>query len=99
MFAPVGRMAFSNYLSQSLIMASLFYMPWGPHLYGQWGPGMLWAAVGGVWLLQLVWSPLWLSRFQMGPLEWLWRCLTYGRRVPLLKRAEAAPVAARGSMA
>ncbi len=85
-FAPVGRMAFSNYLSQSLIMASLFYMPWGPQLYGQWGPGMLWAAVGGIWLLQLVWSPLWLSRFQMGPLEWLWRCLTYGRIVPLLKR-------------
>lgn len=84
-FAPVGRMAFSNYLSQSLIMASLFYMPWGPQLYGQWGPGMLWAAVGGIWLLQLVWSPLWLSRFHMGPLEWLWRCLTYGRRVPLRK--------------
>ncbi len=85
-FAPVGRMAFSNYLSQSLIMASLFYMPWGPRLYGEWGPAMLWVAVGGVWLLQLIWSPLWLSRFQMGPMEWLWRCLSYGRRVPLLKR-------------
>ena len=85
-FAPVGRMAFSNYLSQSLIMASLFYMPWGPRLYGEWGPGMLWFAVGGVWLLQLIWSPLWLSRFQMGPMEWLWRCLSYGRWVPLLKR-------------
>ena len=82
---PVGRMAFTNYLSQSIIMASLFYMPWGPHLYARVDPGPLFAIVVGIWLLQLVWSPLWLSRFEMGPLEWVWRCLTYGRRVPLLK--------------
>lgn len=89
--APVGRMAFTNYLTQSLIMASLFYLPWGPHLFGDtaWGPGRLWIAVGAIWALQLIWSPLWLSRFQMGPLEWLWRCLTYGRRVPLSKPAGA----------
>ena len=86
LFAPVGRMAFTNYLTQSLIMASLFYMPWGPRLYGQIEPGMLWAFIGGVWVLQLVWSPLWLSRFEMGPLEWVWRTLTYGRPAPLLKR-------------
>ena len=85
--APVGRMAFTNYLTQTLIMASLFYMPWGPMLYGKVEPAPLWGIVAGVWLLQLVWSPLWLSRFEMGPLEWVWRCLTYGRRVPLLKRA------------
>ncbi|WGM45314.1 hypothetical protein KOAAANKH_00176 [Brevundimonas sp. NIBR10] len=84
--APVGRMAFTNYLTQSILMASLFYMPWGPLLYGQWGPAMIWSAVGGIWILQLIWSPLWLSRFEMGPLEWIWRCLTYGRMVPLLKR-------------
>ncbi|RZJ05224.1 MAG: DUF418 domain-containing protein [Brevundimonas sp.] len=85
--APVGRMAFTNYLTQTLIMATLFYLPWGPHWFGDpyWGPGRLWALIGGVWVLQLIWSPLWLSRFQMGPLEWLWRCLTYGRRVPLRK--------------
>jgi uncharacterized protein len=85
--APVGRMAFTNYLTQSLIMASLFYMPWGPMLYGKIEPAPLWGIVAGVWLLQLIWSPLWLSRFEMGPLEWVWRCLTYGRRVVLLKRA------------
>lgn len=77
--APVGRMAFTNYLSQSLIMASLFYLPWGPKLMGQFGPAQLFLVVVGVWVLQLVWSPLWLSRFRMGPLEWLWRRLTYGR--------------------
>ncbi|MFJ6025777.1 DUF418 domain-containing protein [Brevundimonas sp. NPDC092305] len=87
--APVGRMAFTNYLTQTLIMATLFYMPWGPHWLGDpaWGPGRLWIVIGAIWVLQLIWSPLWLSRFQMGPLEWLWRCLTYGRRVPLTRPA------------
>ncbi|CAN5427370.1 DUF418 domain-containing protein [soil metagenome] len=85
--APAGRMAFTNYLTQTIIMASIFYMPWGPHLYGHVEPAGLWAIVAAIWLLQLIWSPLWLSRFEMGPLEWVWRCLTYGRRVPLLKQA------------
>ena len=90
--APVGRMAFTNYLTQTLIMATLFYLPWGPHLFGDpaWGPGQLWAAVGAIWIAQLIWSPLWLSVFQMGPLEWLWRCLTYGRMVPLRKAVDGA---------
>lgn len=83
--APVGRMAFTNYLSQSLIMASIFYLPWGPHLYGRVEPAGLWPLVVGVWALQLIWSPLWLARFEMGPLEWVWRCLTHRRRVRLLK--------------
>ncbi|MFC0634128.1 DUF418 domain-containing protein [Brevundimonas balnearis] len=87
-FAPVGQMAFTNYLSQSLIMASLFYLPWGPMWFGdeRFAPGGMWWVVGAVWLLQLVWSPLWLSRFEMGPLEWLWRGLTYGRLPPLRRR-------------
>lgn len=83
--APVGRMAFTNYLTQTLIMTTLFYMPWGPKWFGTMGPGQLWAVVGAVWLAQLVWSPLWLSVFRFGPFEWAWRCLTYGRAVPLLK--------------
>ena len=84
--APVGKMAFTNYLTQTMIMTSLFYMPWGPLLYGKVEPAPLWGIVGGIWLLQLIWSPLWLSVFEMGPLEWVWRCLTYGRSVPLLKQ-------------
>ncbi|MGZ9113922.1 MAG: DUF418 domain-containing protein, partial [Brevundimonas sp.] len=91
-FAPVGRMAFTNYLTQTLIMATLFYLPWGFHWFGDpaWGPGPLWTAVGAIWVAQLIWSPLWLSVFQMGPLEWLWRCLTYGRMVPIRKVAGGA---------
>ena len=84
---PVGQMAFTNYLTQTLIMVSLFYMPWGPLWYGTMGPGALWGVVGAVWLAQLIWSPLWLARFRMGPLEWLWRCLSYGRWIPLIRTA------------
>ena len=83
--APVGRMAFTNYLTQTLIMTFLFYLPGGPKWFGTMGQAELWAVVGGVWIAQLIWSPLWLSVFRMGPLEWVWRCLTYGRMVPLLK--------------
>lgn len=88
--APVGRMAFTNYLAQTLIMASLFYLPWGPMWFGsvEWGPAGLWTVVIAIWVLQLIWSPLWLSRFQMGPLEWLWRRLTYGHDIPLRKPAD-----------
>ena len=84
--AAAGRVAFSNYLTQSLIMTSIFYGGRGG-LMGEIDRPGLWAIVIAIWVLQLIWSPLWLSRFEMGPFEWVWRCLTYGRRVPLLKRA------------
>jgi uncharacterized protein len=83
-FAAAGRMAFTNYLSQSIIMTMIFYGGRGG-LMGQVDRPALWAIVIAIWALQLIWSPLWLSRFTMGPFEWVWRCLTYGRRVPLLR--------------
>ncbi len=45
------------------------------------------------WLLMLAWSKPWLARFRYGPLEWLWRCLTYGqrRRVPAPGHAQITP--------
>lgn len=87
MFVPVGRMAFTNYLTQTLIMVTLYYAPWGLMWFGTHSPVEMWQVVGAVWVAQLIWSPLWLSAFQMGPLEWVWRCLTYGRMVPLRKAA------------
>jgi uncharacterized protein len=90
--APVGRMAFSNYIAQSLIMTTLFLTGRGLGWYGRldWPEWSL--IVLGVWALQLIWSPLWLSRFTMGPLEWVWRRLSYGRAVPLSRAArEPAP--------
>ena len=86
---PVGRMAFTNYLTQTLIMVTLYYAPWGPMWFGTHHPAEMWMVVVAVWVAQLIWSPLWLSVFQMGPLEWVWRCLTYGRLVPIRKAAGA----------
>lgn len=88
--AAVGRMAFSNYILQSLIMTTIFWG--GGRGFGLWGEvdrPTLWAIVVGVWVLQLIWSPLWLSRFSMGPLEWLWRRLSYGRPIAIGKTAIA----------
>jgi uncharacterized protein len=88
--AATGRMAFTNYIAQSLIMTTIF---WRLGYFGEASRVDLWLVVGGVWLAQLIWSPLWLSVFAMGPLEWVWRCLTYKRRVPITKRKAAAAAA------
>lgn len=77
-----GRMAFSNYLGTSLLMALLF-QGWGLGRFGE--PGridMLQTVLAG-WIVMLAWSAPWLARFHHGPLEWLWRCLTYGKIFPL----------------
>jgi uncharacterized protein len=83
--AAAGRMAFTNYLAQSVIMTTLFY---GGRfaLMGQVDRPALWAIVIAVWAVQLAWSRWWLARFDYGPCEWAWRCLTLGRRVPLTRR-------------
>lgn len=87
--AAVGRMAFTNYLTQSLIMTTIFWGGRGFGLFGEVDRPTLWAIVLAVWALQLIWSPLWLLRFQMGPLEWIWRRLSYARPVRMKKEAAA----------
>jgi uncharacterized protein len=80
--ASVGRMAISNYLLQTLICTTLFY-GYGAGLYGRVG------AAGGILLtiaiyaLQIPLSVWWLRHFRFGPVEWLWRSLTYGQRQPM----------------
>lgn len=85
--APVGRMAFTNYIAQSLIMTTLFYGGRGLGLFGRLDWPEWTAIVAAIWVVQLIWSPLWLSRFNMGPLEWVWRRLSYGRPLPLRRTA------------
>jgi uncharacterized protein len=80
--AAVGRMALSNYLMQSILCTTLFY-GYGLGLYGTLDRVQLLGVVVGVWLLQLWYSPLWLRHFRYGPVEWLWRSLTYGGLQPL----------------
>lgn len=83
--AAVGRMAFTNYLSQSLIMTTIFWGGRGLGMFGEVDRPTLWAIVVAIWAAQLIWSPLWLARFKMGPLEWVWRRLSYGRVVEFTK--------------
>lgn len=90
--AAVGQMAFTNYLMQTIIMTTIFNGGRGLGLFGQVDRVELWGIVVGVWVLQLIWSPLWLSRYSMGPFEWVWRRLSYARPVTMAK----APAARRG---
>ncbi len=85
---PVGRMAFTNYLTQSLIMTVIFYGGRGPGLFGEVDRPGLAAIVASVWVLQIAWSHLWLARFSMGPFEWVWRSLVAKRALPLTRGAE-----------
>lgn len=76
-----GRMAFSNYIATSLVMIALFN-GWGLGLAGTVPPALLPLLVLATWLAMLIWSGAWLARYRQGPLEWLWRSLTDGRRRP-----------------
>lgn len=81
--AAAGRMAPTNHLTRSLVFATIFY---NLGLYGRVGAamGLLPTVALSVW---------WLRRFRFGPMEWLWRTLTYGRLRPT--RLHAAPAGAR----
>jgi uncharacterized protein len=80
--APVGRMALSLYLLQSLVSVWL-YDGWGLGLIGRLPSSRVAAISLGIFTLQAVLSHGWLSRFRFGPAEWLWRSLTYGRAQPM----------------
>ncbi|HQZ53134.1 MAG TPA: DUF418 domain-containing protein [Thermoflexales bacterium] len=84
--AAAGRMALSNYLMQSIVCTGIFYS-YGLGLYGQVGAFAGLALTFGLWIVQLIVSPLWLRAFKFGPMEWLWRSLTYGRRQPMRRSA------------
>jgi uncharacterized protein len=79
--AAVGRMALSNYLLQSLICTTVFYS-YGLGLFGKVGPAEGVAFAVGIYAVQIPLSVWWLRRFQFGPMEWLWRSLTYLRPLP-----------------
>ena len=80
--APIGRMAFTNYLMQSVIFGWLFY-GYGLGLFGKLGVAVALAIGTGVFILQVVLSAWWLRRFLYGPVEWLWRSAMYAKRQPL----------------
>ena len=80
--APVGRMALTNYLLQSILCTLIFYgygLGYFEQLPRAWQPLFVLA----VFIAQVLLSHWWLARFRFGPAEWLWRALTYGRMPPM----------------
>ncbi|RWZ55187.1 DUF418 domain-containing protein [Halobacillus fulvus] len=90
----VGRMSLSNYIFQSLFSFILFYSV-GFGLYGEVSPLFSMLIVLTVFTIQIALSKLWLKSFRYGPLEWLWRTLTYGKKQKL-KRIPAAASEEKG---
>ena len=84
---PVGQMAFTNYLMQSLI-CGLFFYGIGFGMYGKLDRLEVYYFVAAVWVFQIIYSHLWLRYFYFGPLEWLWRSLTYWKKQRMLKKGE-----------
>ncbi len=80
--AAMGRMALTNYLVQSLVLGFIFY-GYGFGLFGRLGSAAA-ASIGvAVYIAQVYLSRFWLERFRFGPVEWLWRSLSYGLRQPM----------------
>lgn len=83
-FAPVGQLALTNYIMQSLICACIF-MSYGLALEAQIGPARLALIAFAIYIFQLIFSHIWIRYFRFGPMEWLWRSLTYKKWQPFRK--------------
>jgi uncharacterized protein len=80
--AAVGRMALTSYVTHTVICAFIFFGI-GFALFGELLRYQLYYVVFGIWIFQLIVSPIWLKYYRFGPLEWLWRSLTYNKRQPM----------------
>lgn len=83
-FAPVGQLALTNYLMQSLICVFIF-MSYGLGLEARVGPSKLMLIAFAIYTFQVIFSHFWIRHFRFGPMEWLWRSLTYGKIQPFRK--------------
>jgi uncharacterized protein len=94
-FAAVGRMALTNYLMQS-VLCTLFFYHYTTGLYGRIGPAIGLVPTVVLYGAQVVFSNWWLRRYRFGPMEWLWRGMTYGK-FPSMSIKEPALVIDAGS--
>jgi uncharacterized protein len=83
-FAAVGRMALTDYLTQSVV-CTLFFYNYTTGLYGRFGPAIDLIPTVVIYGSQVVFSNWWLARYRFGPMEWLWRGMTYGK-LPSMRR-------------
>lgn len=84
--ANVGRMGLTNYLMQTVLATFVFYH-WGLAQFASFSSVECVALVLGIYAFQIVVSTLWMSRFRFGPVEWVWRTLTYLKAQPMVKNA------------
>lgn len=80
--AAVGQMALTNYISHTII-CNIFFL--GFDYFGLLQRYELYYLVFSIWIFQLIVSPIWLKYYYFGPMEWVWRCLTYWKRQPFGK--------------
>jgi uncharacterized protein len=78
----MGRMALTNYIMHTVILASIFHGYAGGY-YGEIGRGPQLLIVAAILIMQLYLSTWWLGRYRFGPLEWVWRSLTYKSMQPM----------------
>ncbi|MFT3981299.1 MAG: DUF418 domain-containing protein [Ferruginibacter sp.] len=84
LFAAPGRMALTNYIMQTILGITIFYGI-GFGLGGRTGLSMVCLIAIGVYIFEMIFSHYWLKYFNYGPLEWIWRMLTYGKYLPIKK--------------
>jgi uncharacterized protein len=84
--AAAGRMALTNYVLQSVVMTAISYS-WGLGLFGRVSRAWQIPLAIAVWGINLAFSVWWLGRFRFGPLEWLWRSVTYLAPQPMRRPA------------
>lgn len=85
-FAAVGRMALTDYLMQS-VLCTLFFYHYTTGLYGRIGPAIGLVPTVILYGAQVVFSNWWLKRYRFGPMEWVWRGMTYGT-FPSMRKEE-----------
>ncbi|HMC01802.1 MAG TPA: DUF418 domain-containing protein [Flavobacteriaceae bacterium] len=79
--AAVGKMALTNYLMHTIICTT-FFLGYGFGMFGKLQRYELYYVVLAIWIVQLIYSPIWLKYFRYGPAEWLWRSLSYMKKQP-----------------
>ncbi len=81
----VGQMAFTNYITHSIICTLIFF-GYGLNYFAELEYYKIYFIVFAIWILQLVYSAPWLKHFLYGPCEWLWRSLTYWKIQPMKRK-------------
>ena len=90
--AAVGQMALTNYLTHTVVCTTIFN-GFGFGLFGKLQRFQIYGVVLAIWVLQLLVSKIWLNHFRFGPVEWLWRSLTYWQKQPMRLKVAAPWVA------